>query len=468
MRNRYANNPFIWGLMIVLTLGGWHRATAMQTTPAVGIQDPATQVQEEPAPAPATPVEALPLPEDQSTTVFVEDRFCGWQGAALAGEVGPLSTQLRANWVMVDDSGLLRGTVLGINPSPQSVLDTNASSDRVGVGPTLVNPARSGGLNSPTRWGMNVYLVYRGRVLGTARLNSASQFEFQGVKPGTYALVGYGPSGFFAFGLNVLPHAANANQPRELYIPAQELSGTPVTDWVTRNAPNVHFRTLGKQRFGEAIDDPPRLYGIVGLRTFSPPAIPATSIVSHQIATSRHGRLVGRLHFINSFDGRPTDLRTTLVQLVKDGTVAHQIGTDNFGVFAFEDVAPGRYALRAAGPDGLGAIQIEVVESSESDGLPIDLALISPETIGWLNHLMQESAYFAAISGPRPDATSDQCGQRRPQCGGCACGCSDHPCQCGQGSGWGAENEYGVGQFGSGESYRDGQDISWGAGHGGW
>ncbi len=455
MRYRSSNNLGLLSLMIVLTLSGWQQAMAWQTSRTVGYRLPAYRAQEAPKQdetlkEPATQVEAISAPTEERREIFVEDRFAGWQAAGTGRNAARLADDLRANWVMVDDNGLLAGQVLGLKTGEEPTPADAETATEANQNPQ--DDAASPSPNAAAKSGMDVHLLNRGRLLGTARLNAQNRFEFQGVKPGNYALVGYGPSGFFAFGFNVISYAENATQPRELYIPALATTGKSVTDWVTTHAPEVRFRPLGKHRFGQGKDDPPRLYGITGLRTFSPKAEPATSIVAHPAGLTEDGRLLGRVHHVNSADGRPIDLRTTTVQLMQQDKVVRQTGTDNYGVFDFSGVEPGSYELRAHGPDGLAAIQIEVVNAKEPNAATLDLALISSETIGWLNHFMHESAYITAISGPRPSDKCNRCG---------------NGCNSGYG-GYGGYGQDGYGQGGYGQGF--GQGIfgqGYGSGYGG-
>ncbi len=455
MRYRSSNNLGLLSLMIVLTLSGWQQAMAQLTSRTVGYRSTAYRVQEAPRQdetlnGPTSQVEAISAPTEERREIFVEDRFAGWQAAGTGENAARLANDLRANWVMVDDNGLLAGLVLGLKAEkePTPAREPTPADDETAT------EAKTNPQDAAAQTGMDVYLLNRGRLLGTAHLNAENRFEFQGVKPGNYALVGYGPSGFFAFGFNVLSYSEDATQPRELYIPALATSGKSVTDWVTKHAPNVRFRPLGKHRFGQGKDDPPRLYGIVGLRTFSPKAEPATSIVAQPAGLTEDGRLLGRVHHINSLDGRPIDLRTTTIQLMQQDKVVRQSGTDNYGVFDFPGVEPGSYELRAHGPDGLAAIQIEVVNAKDPKASTLDLSMISSETIGWLNHFMHESAYISAISGPRPSDKCDRCGNRCQNCGGCHC--QDNPCRCEHGcnSGYGGYGQgYGSGFGGYGQGY---------------
>ena len=471
MRTRIQFFARICSVLIVMTLGGLPAVFAVQSfsntahrlNPVRKVVQDSGSATETLQDAATVQVEPKQAPDEQKPEVFIEDRFAGWQAAGTGTKAARLSDELRANWVMVDDNGLLAGQVLGLKTPEEIEKDKQArEADQTSAGfdneyavstdgategqaatgrPGCCGGKGPGDANNGLPTGTFVYLLQRGRMLGSARLDADNRFKFQGVKPGNYALVGYGQGGFFAIGFDVIPFSENSNQASELYIPAIASNGKTVTDWVTSNAPNVHFRQFGDFRFGQGKDDPPRLFGITGLRTFSPQASPATTVVSHPAGLSADGRLLGRLHNINSSDGRPLDLRTTTVQLYHEGKLVQQTGTDNYGVFEFSDVEPGSYEVRAAGPDGIGAIQIEVVAADDAQGKPIDMGLTSPETIGWINHFMHETAYMEAISGPRPESRCDRCGQKRcPHCGGC--GCQGHGCQCG-GYGWNSNDGYG-------------------------
>jgi hypothetical protein len=442
--------------MIMLTLGGWRQVAAQQVTHRIATRlvpgRLTTQQLANPSGLPkadetqaAQEVAASQTAEtdDDRPVIFVDDRFAGWQAAGTGEKASRLSEELRANWVMVDDNGRLSGQVLGLKTKEEIEQDLQAAREAV-AGPEGLyeevskRPGCCGGADEKTDkfTGTSVYLLNRGKLLGSAKVDEQNRFEFLGVKPGNYALVGYGQGGFFAFGLNVIPFIEGSEQPNELFIPAIAVSGKPVTEWVTSHAPSVHFRKLGKIRFGQGKDDPARLYGVKGLRTFSPDAEPATSIVAHPTGLTDDGRLLGRIHHVNSIDGRPLDLRTTAIQLMQENKVVQQTGTDNYGVFEFSNVQPGSYDLMAHGPDGVAALQIEVVAEESAKTSPVDLTLISSETIGWLNHFMHEAAYNEAISGPRP--RENQCDR-----------CGNNPCRCGHGYGYG----YGYGGYGYGGGY---------------
>jgi hypothetical protein len=382
-------------------------------------------------------------PSLDAELVLIEDRFAGWQQAGTGQKVDRLDQQLRANWVMVDDNGLLAGRILvepealatppnaagemdprlaqyGAPPAGPVYFDTGPGCGSNGgwqsgmLGPNPRNVAYYRNPENPNadRTPMQVFLLNRGKLISMSEIDAEGQFVFRGVKSGMYSLVGYGRAGFFAYGLNVLPFAENADAPKEIVTQPIPVFGPPVTDWVTRAAPNVRFRVRGQHRFGEGRDDPPRLYGLQGLQTFLPAAAPATSIAAQPTALTEDGRLLGRIHYVMSYDGRPADLLTTTVQLTQNGQVVQQSSTDNYGVFEFQNVAPGTYGIQAVGPDGLAATAVTVVEQPGPGTAPVDLAMMDDTSIGFLNHFMRETAYWSALSPPSPperDPLADGC-----------------------------------------------------------
>ena len=425
----------VLGWMIVLSISIPQRLAASAPQDLGNLLPPGNQA------APQDLPESLPTPGTGSTLdreiQLIEDRFAGWQQAGLGEKIERLDEKLRAHWVMVDDNGLLTGRIL-VDPAALQVAPTasgQANPLRYDLGsqnawPAATQPLPWGATGGPApnaaqsvayyrnpenpnadRTPMQVFLLNRGKLISMAEIDGEGRFEFRGVKPGSYSLVGYGRAGFFAFGLNILGFAENASVPREVLATPISQSGPAITSWVQRAAPNVHFRVRGQHRFGEGRDDPPRLYGMSGLQTFLPEAIPATSIGGQPTAITADGRLLGRLHYISSFDGRPADLQTTTVQLTQNGQVLQQSSTDNYGVFEFRNVQPGQYGLQAVGPDGLAALQITVAERATADTVPIDIALLDDTSTGFLNHFMSETAYWSALSPPNPDEG------RQPDCG---------------------------------------------------
>ncbi len=343
-------------------------------------------------------------PDDESEIpdqpVLLNAKFVGWEGAEPATKAARISKTLRANWIMVDSNGRFEGRVFA------------------GEGADISN--------------MTVYLMNMGRLVKETVVNEQGVFQFSNVREGAYALVGWGAKGFFAFGLNILDHndAATAEMPRTINVIAFQNASSINTDWIRFFSPRVNYRVYGRYLAGEGQDDPPALFGLAGLRQFLPKAIPATSISGHQVQLTAQGSLLGRVHQLTSETGRPVDVRSTRVMLLKGDDVVGATDADNYGVFEFPAVANGQYGLMAVGVDGMGLIGIDVGdpapmndkgEFSDDKALtPFDFCLISSETVGWMNHYATELAYRRNLLAPRrpsPDEMNRQC----PNCEGSGC-----------------------------------------------
>lgn len=235
----------------------------------------------------------------QQPIVVREDR-AGWNEAGKGISRERLSEQLRSHWVMVDSNGLLLGTVIGFN-------DTAVTD-------------------------VKVHLLSNGIVVSTANVNAQGQFSFNNVQEGTYGLVGIGETSFFAFGFNAIRNSNNplAKAPRSITVMAGPNQTSINTDWIAHFGPEVKFRVYGRFESREGTEDPPRLYGTEGIRTHYPEAYPATTIQSHAVTTLDDGRLVGRVHQIDSGTGRPVDVRNIRVMLLKEDDVYAATSTDNF------------------------------------------------------------------------------------------------------------------------------------------
>ena len=291
----------------------------------------------------------------------VREKFAGWQEANADNENG-IGETLRSNWVMLTSTGLLNGQLV---------------------------PSQSAEISS-----VLITLLHRGQVINQTRTDAEGKFSFNNLVEGTYSVVGFGPNAFFAFGLNILDYRASTAEamPSELLIRAVQNKNTINLDWIRHFSTSVQFRIFGRFISREGTEDPKWLYGMEGLPTHGPTAVPATTIQSFPAKLGPNGELVGRIHQIDELNGRPVDVRAMRVMLLQDNSVAHAVSADNFGVFRFFGVAPGDYSLVAAGSDGVGCIGVEAIPG-DVEARVLDFSLVSPDTIGWLNNVAIETAY---------------------------------------------------------------------------
>ena len=326
--------------------------------------------------------------EEPVQSVKVKERFAGWQGA---GEVEGerLSDTLRANWVMLDRNGQFNGTVRGIDGAKVA--------------------------------GMTIFMMNNGRLVKTAAVQGDGTFLFTNVQRGAYSLVGWGNDAFFAFGANIINDNPDADEstPTSIDCYAFQNETTINTDWIRYFAPNIAYRVFGRYTAEEGEDDPDNLYGFEGLTENPVVAEAATSIGGTPVSIDAQGRFVGRVHQMNSINGRPVDLGSTKVMLLKGDNVLGSTTTDNFGVFQFSGVRPGGYGLLAVGVDGVGLVGVQATNggnnvldeegaAGQDDATTFDFTMVSAETLGWMNHYAREVAYRKAILSPRRPAQQPQ------------------------------------------------------------
>lgn len=342
--------------------------------------NPETQITRTPA----------PLPD-------INKDMVGWQEAGFGTNGGRISSTLRANWVMLNESNGIDGQVVGIS--------------------------------SP----IDVYLLRNGFVAGQTTTAGDGSFQLTAASPGTYTIVGYSPEAIFTYSFNAVANdGESTNQPTSIQtLPVLgEDNNRLITKLVQEYSPEVKFPTLGKYDVGETDADPAQYYGWSGLQNLQQETVPSTSIQSHEIGIV-DGRVVGRVHQMNHESGRPIEVVNTRIMLIRNGEVASEAQVDDLGVFHFQGVTAGTYGLVAVGEDGLTALGMTFVnQSSANDGEEttrndrydplfrtvslhqdlgpgssvIDITLSSPDSVGWFNNFVTEQAYINAMNQPLPGA----------------------------------------------------------------
>jgi hypothetical protein len=381
----FPGSGFVFLLAVFFADAGSAARSSAQDLPSTdsNIQQDAAALENLPAPA----VLRREIPRIDSS---LADWSQAGQGSA------PTGNDLRANWIMLDPSGSVSGTVQG-----ESSLDAA---------------------------NMKLFLLRGGFVVNQTTTSHAGNFTLAGLEAGSHTLVGYSPSAIFAFGFNAVAHRASSpNMPRRIATRAVASIGNKITvsRLIARVSPEVRFPNSGQYGFGEDAISEARHFGWQGLGRFDVAATPATTIASLPVALGNGGTLVGRVHQLHYRNGRPLPIRRTSVLLIRSGTVVAESGCDRYGVFRVAALEPGDYGLVAAGSDGFAALGIRLVGPDSDRQLPLDLTLVEAEAIGWLNHYVTEQQFCENAAQPRPVAA--------PRC--CECGCpyfgsaADCPCQ---------------------------------------
>ena len=392
-----------------------------------GVTRPLPACQDDPPPLELFPEHAVTEitiddPLQDANSPMADPALAGWQDAGR--NPGQPGETLRANWVMLTETGQLHGTVLATDKRVVS--------------------------------GMRIFLLQDGFVRSRTLADQRGNFQLEGLSPGLHTLVGYSPSAIVAFGLNLVAWRDDAiHIPRRVMTRCITASRNKVRvgKLVNENSPRVRFSSVGQYPFGEDTDDPVTHFGWRGLSRSDPPAVAATSIQSRIVVIGNDGFFTGRIHQAHEQTGRPVPIRQTTVMLVSHGRVLAKTDCDRLGVFRFSGVGPGDYGLVAAGHDGLAAIGLRLVLDGDRERIPardartrglvsgqlaahrpdtvhsapvaVDLTLIQPLAVGWLNHFVSEERFEENISRPRPAVAAPYC----PDCFQSARGAAP-PCGC--------------------------------------
>lgn len=352
------------------------------------------------------------LPVQVESTPIIDPDLTSWNEAGQDAE--RLGDVIRANWIMLSQTGDLTGTVSNPNNADLS--------------------------------GMRVMALRNGRTVTQTTVNGFGDFVLSGMTGGPVTLVGYSPTSFFTFGLIAVEYRAGASHmPRHITTsPITSKTKLAAGKLIQDNAPRVRFRLLGDYDFGE--DDATRAghFGFEGLSAFNVPSKPATTIQAQPINLSPGGRFRGRVHQMHDRTSRPVAIKETELKLLQDGRVVAETRCDRLGVFDFAGLATGEYGLVAVGADGFAAIAIQLVSPQDLETIPnrdsdtrnkipnakirtvsttrtrarqdirpIDLTLVQPDSIGWINSNLHKWRFAEIMAQPRLSAP-DPCPNCNP------------------------------------------------------
>ena len=362
----------------------------------------------------APPQTTDPQPQE-SEQPGIDPGLAGWNEA---GRGAALGSRIRGHWVMVSQTGELTGSVVG----------------------------NFGNAPGP----MDIFALNRGFVKSQTKTDRSGNFRLAGLTQGAYTIVGYSPESFFTYGVQILEFRDGVkNLPRRII--SQAIGGNEkqqTCEIIQDHSPSVQFKEFGKFSFDESEIGRATHFGFAGLETFDVESFPATSIQTQTIQLESDGVLRGRIHQIDHLTGRPLPVTQTRVMLVEQGELVAQADCNRLGVFEISGLPSGSFALVATGKDGFAAIGIRVsngIGSQMSKHSPqpstslassntraaarggyLDLSLVQPESVGWINHYVGEHQFAEALAQPR--FRSDQipccnlCHLPLIQPGACDCG----------------------------------------------
>lgn len=301
---------------------------------------------------------------------------------------------------------------------------------------------------------MTIAFVQHGQVVAEVHPGIDGAFQAEGVPPGVYSLIGHGPEGYIAYGLEVLPSELtvdNRNAIKMSLVAFQEIQQSIQIDSLAippDDGPTVlklareHLPPDITSGGGEAVSSIDQQFTVAqeiqqvnqlaeenpfaeqpadgldapGLAPDEQQLVPeggnapSASLQQHKIRLSHDGTLTGRMRSLNPRTGELSRFRRLNVFLVRDNRVVAQVPVSPLGIFTIPQVGIGRYSFAAAGTEGFAAFSIHTVTENVADANTVD-ELIVPVS-------------FQSKSDEEPSLAAQD--QRCTCIEGCPCKGTDH------------------------------------------
>jgi len=180
--------------------------------------------------------------------------------------------------------------------------------------------------------------------------------------PGFYTLAAYGPTGYAAFGVDIVDPAVQVRSASVEKVAAESSLNLQVE---TLAVPSVDYATvyrLARAHTGGAFPGPHPSRGPSETLPDLPAenALPQTSIKHHTVNLEADGSLLGRVKRINPLTGDVVRVYSMSAFLIRSGTVVRQTAIAEDGALKFTGVSPGTYTFVTAGSEGFSAISVVV------------------------------------------------------------------------------------------------------------
>ncbi len=287
---------------------------------------------------------------------------------------GALDQQLRNYRVELSADGFLPGRLNVLDPQTGSVI-----------------PASD----------MTITFLRNGEVASETRPGVDGVFQVANLQPGVYSVVGSGPAGYIAYGLEVMGYgtALEPEIPPGIVDPSQVALYQEVRDGLMIDSlaipasdlpavagllrANLPANLFSSNDAGPTVDTAP---GAPLPADNSPQSLAASSdLRRHQVLIRADGSIAGRMRRIHPRTGQPTRIRRLNVFLVQNNTVVGRAQVDEQGVFSIPNVRPGMYSFVSAGIEGFATFAIQAVSNTLASSdipnelfVPVSLAQVDP------------------------------------------------------------------------------------------
>lgn len=266
----------------------------------------------------------------------------------------------------------------------------------------------------------------------TAKPNSEGIFK-AALEPGIYSLIAQGPSGYVAYGLQVVD-PSRETKTVALVRPTvfqQEVRDTlnvdslaiPITDIETvfkLAKGNIPASLQTPTRSPEMAETAPTPENAPEEPVPDDSSTAGTHLKHHSVRIQDDGSVIGRMGRLHASGAAASRAKRMNVFLVRDNAVASQAAVNEAGFFKFKNVAPGLYSFVSAGADGFCAFSVMAVSSQQVASNDVQneirftamqfgetFSLFSiPVPTEHLNYVLQRLEQFAAAYSPNAGLTA--------------------------------------------------------------
>ncbi|MFN9720856.1 MAG: hypothetical protein ACK58L_19345 [Planctomycetota bacterium] len=255
--------------------------------------------------------------------------------------------------------------------------------------------------------GYTVKVLQGGEVKGTAVTNEEGKFEITGVTPGVGGLLAFNADGLLILGCRFAgPEGDVVAQEAELDLNSAVVMNADVTLARQMIASALSQYGSGELRFTEeaSAEDDQFKFG---------QGEKSTSLFAQPVKLENDGSLKGEVNILDERTGRHREIKNMTVSFLRDGQVVHSAEVNHNGEFSATGLLPGLYSVIGAGSDGVFAIGVEVLGSTQEatkpgDAVPVSLLAGGGLSIGamGLSNLNPDDVSELTDSTINPDNSS--------------------------------------------------------------
>lgn len=234
-----------------------------------------------------------------------------------------------------------------------------------------------GGGDAPAA-GYTVKVLSKGEVKGVAKTDEEGRFKISGVTPGVGGILAYSADGLLLFGVRFsAPEGDLVAEEAELDMDAA----------VVMNADVAVARQLILQALNDAGSGELRFTDDASAEDDSFPfgtGEKSTSLSAQPVKLEADGSLKGTINVLDERTGRNREVMDLTLNFLRDGQLVHAAEVNNNGDFSATGLIPGLYSVVGTGRDGVFALGLEVLGSTQEVAKPGDaVPVVLPASSGF-------------------------------------------------------------------------------------